>query len=136
MPFPRVLIFGQPFNNFTGGGITLTNLFKGWPKDKIAVTYLGHGLQSVTTDVCDIYYQLGKDEHKWKFPFNLIQRKFPSGLKSFEGGKRCPCRFCTEGVEVQTGKRIFLSIPALAGTYSLHDYNLGIRKIQKLAVGI
>jgi len=98
MPFPKVLIFGQPFNNFTGGGITLTNLFKGWPKDKIAVNYLGHGLQSVTTDVCDIYYQLGKDEHKWKFPFNLIQRKFPSGLKSFEGKKDAPAGFVQKGL--------------------------------------
>jgi glycosyltransferase involved in cell wall biosynthesis len=84
LDFPRVLIFGQPFNSFSGGGITLTNLFKGWPKDKIAVTYIGHGLVSVTTDICDTYYQLGVKEHKWRFPFNLIQKKFDSGLKSFD----------------------------------------------------
>jgi len=82
--YPKILIFGQPFNDFSGGGITLTNLFKGWPKEKIAVTYLGHGLISVTTDVCDTYYQLGEKEHKWKFPFSLIQKKFQSGLKTFE----------------------------------------------------
>jgi glycosyltransferase involved in cell wall biosynthesis len=82
--YPRVLIFGQPFNNYSGGGITLTNLFKGWPKDKIAVAYLGHGLSNITTDICGTYYQLGKEEHKWKFPFNLFQKTFPSGLKSFE----------------------------------------------------
>lgn len=80
---PKVLIFGQPFNNHTGGGITLSNLFMGWPKDKIAVTYLGHGLINVTTDVCDTYYLLGSEEHKWIFPFSLIQRKFRSGLKTF-----------------------------------------------------
>jgi glycosyltransferase involved in cell wall biosynthesis len=80
--YPRVLIFGQPFNNYSGGGITLTNLFKGWPKDKIAVAYMGHGLYNVTTDVCDTYYQLGKEEHKWSFPLNLFQKSFPSGLKS------------------------------------------------------
>lgn len=82
--YPKVLIFGQPFNDFSGGGITLTNLFKGWPKERIAVTYLGHGLISVTTDVCDIYYQLGEKEHKWKFPFSLIQKKFRSGIKTIE----------------------------------------------------
>ena len=82
--YPKILIFGQPFNGFSGGGITLTNLFKGWPKEKIAVAYLGHGLVSVTTDVCDTYYQLGEKEHKWKFPFSLIQKKFQSGLKTFE----------------------------------------------------
>ena len=80
---PKVLIFGQPFNNHTGGGITLSNLFMGWPMDRIAVTYLGHGLINVTTNVCDTYYQLGSEEHKWIFPFNLIQRKFRSGLKAF-----------------------------------------------------
>ena len=82
--FKRVLIFGQPFNNYSGGGITLTNLFKGWPKDKIAVAFLGHGLFNVTTDICQTYYQLGREEHKWIFPFNLIQRKFESGLKTFD----------------------------------------------------
>jgi glycosyltransferase involved in cell wall biosynthesis len=103
--FPRVLIFGQPFNNFSGGGITLTNLFKGWPKEKISVTYLGHGLQNVTTDVCDIYYQLGREEHKWKFPFNLIQKDFPSGLKSFEGKKGTTVGFIQKGLryKVVTG---------------------------------
>jgi len=61
--FPKVLIFGQPFNSYSGGGITLTNLFKGWPKDRIAVTYIGHGLFNATADVCDNYYQLGIEEH-------------------------------------------------------------------------
>src|SRR5690606_26709838 len=29
------------------------------------------------------YYQLGSDEFRWNFPFNLIQRKFRSGQLSF-----------------------------------------------------
>lgn len=86
-PYPKVIIFGQPFNNHTGGGITLTNLFKGWPKEKIAVAYPGHGLSNVTTNVCDTFYQLGSDEYKWIFPFNLIQRSFPSGIKRFREKK-------------------------------------------------
>jgi glycosyltransferase involved in cell wall biosynthesis len=81
MVFSRILIFGQVFNKKNGGGITLTNLFNGWDKDKIAVLATGHELSDTTTDVCDIYYQLGDKEHKWIFPFNLLQRKFPSGLK-------------------------------------------------------
>ena len=28
MNYPKVFIFGQPFNNFSGGGITLTNLLR------------------------------------------------------------------------------------------------------------
>ena len=81
--YPKILIFGAPFNSFSGGGITLTNLFKGWPKDKIAVSSTGHVLQGVSTDVCDVFYLLGRDEQKWIFPFNLFQKSFPSGLMSF-----------------------------------------------------
>jgi glycosyltransferase involved in cell wall biosynthesis len=81
--YPRILIFGPPFNNYTGGGITLSNLFKGWPKDRIAVASTGHVLHDLSTDVCDTYYLLGKNEQRWMFPFNLLQRSFPSGLISF-----------------------------------------------------
>ena len=81
--YPKILIFGPPFNSFTGGGITLSNLFKGWPKDRIAVTSTGHVLQLLSTDICDTYYRLGKVEHRWKFPFNLVQRPYPSGLIPF-----------------------------------------------------
>ncbi len=82
--YPRILIFGPPFNSFSGGGITLTNLFKGWPKERISVTSTGHVLFKVSTDVCNIYYLLGKDEQRWRFPLNLFQRTFPSGLMTFE----------------------------------------------------
>lgn len=107
MAFPKVLIFGQPFNDFSGGGITLTNLFKGWPKNKIAVAFLGHGLFNVTTDVCDIYYQLGRDEHKWIFPFNLIQRKFESGLKTFDKSKVPSINHIQKGLRYQFVNSIF-----------------------------
>lgn len=35
--YPKVLIVGWSFNAVSAGGITLTNLFKDWPKDKVAV---------------------------------------------------------------------------------------------------
>ncbi len=81
--FPKILIFGQVFNSRNGGGITLSNLFRGWKKDRIAVAALGHSFINISTDICDTYYQLGKEEHKWIFPFNFIQKEFPSGLLSF-----------------------------------------------------
>lgn len=37
MEYPKVLVIGHGFNMGSGGGITLTNLFKNWPKEKIAV---------------------------------------------------------------------------------------------------
>ncbi|WP_339923349.1 glycosyltransferase [uncultured Cyclobacterium sp.] len=80
MPFPKVLILNQPFNNVSGGGITLSNLFKGWKKDHLAVVCLGHLFNEKTQlDICDKYYQLGHKEHVWKFPLSLLKRKYPSG---------------------------------------------------------
>jgi len=84
MSFPKVLIIGQSFNNITGGGITQSNLFKGWDKDKIAVACTPHLLNKTDRDICDKYYQLGGKEHKWVFPFNYLQRKFYSGAIQFE----------------------------------------------------
>ncbi len=80
MSLPKVLIIGQTFNSKTGGGITQSNLFSGWDKDKIAVACTAHLLSNSDRNICDNYYQLGKDEHKWIFPFNFLQREFPSGL--------------------------------------------------------
>ena len=77
---PKVLIFGQSFNKNTGGGITLSNLFTGWPKDKIAVANIGHGMRDVDFSVCVNYYLLGEKEYKWVFPFNKLQRQFESGI--------------------------------------------------------
>ncbi|SHN02961.1 Glycosyltransferase involved in cell wall bisynthesis [Cyclobacterium lianum] len=78
--FPKVLILNQPFNNVSGGGITLSNLFKGWAKEKLAVVCLGNLLNEHTQlEPCDRYYQLGWKEHVWKFPLNLLKRKYPSG---------------------------------------------------------
>ena len=85
MTLPKVLIIGQPFNNDTGGGITLTNLFNGWDRDKIAVACSGiFLLDNIDTEVCNTYYQLGHKEHKWRFPFNFVQRKYSSGLIKFD----------------------------------------------------
>lgn len=85
MKMPKVLILIQPFNQNTGGGITLSNLFRGWPKENLAVVCRGHVINSHTeTDICKTYYQLGRLEHKWKFPFNIIKRKYYSGILSFE----------------------------------------------------
>ena len=34
--YPRILIVGQSFHSNSGGGITLSNLFKEWPKERLA----------------------------------------------------------------------------------------------------
>ena len=76
--FPKVLIIGHHFNLTTGGGITMTNLFNGWDKKKIAVA--GERITNPDFTVCDTYYCLGYNENKRRFPFFLWQKHDKSGL--------------------------------------------------------
>lgn len=78
--FPRILIFNQSFNSYSGGGITLSNLFKGWPKERIAVLSYPYMLTDITHDICENYYQIGQHEYKWLFPFSLFKQIYPSGV--------------------------------------------------------
>ncbi len=58
---PRVLLLSlASFNRIHGGGITLSNLFRGWPRDRIAMI---HGDDvAPTTEICDQYFVLGGNE--------------------------------------------------------------------------
>lgn len=59
--FPRLLfITPAAFNRTSGGGITFSNLFRGWPKDHIATVHSDP--TPVTTDICERYYRLGEAE--------------------------------------------------------------------------
>jgi glycosyltransferase involved in cell wall biosynthesis len=59
--FPRVLfITAASFNHVTGGGITFSNLFRGWPKDGIATVH--NDPVPVATDVCERFYRLTASE--------------------------------------------------------------------------
>src|SRR5450755_3342749 len=69
MRYPKILIIGQYFNTESGGGITMTNLFKGWDKESIAVA--AENMHNLNFAVCNKYYQLGSLETIRRFPFNL-----------------------------------------------------------------
>ncbi|WP_426667353.1 glycosyltransferase [Mucilaginibacter sp. McL0603] len=90
MPLPKVLIINEAFNNHTGGGITMSNLFSGWETDKIAAVCSPFILGGVDTSICKTYYQLGNKERRYKFPFNIIGRERYSGLVKFEDTKPAP----------------------------------------------
>ncbi len=58
---PRVLfVTPHAFNALTGGGITFSNLFRGWPRDRLATVH--NDPVPTTDDVCARYYRLGADE--------------------------------------------------------------------------
>lgn len=75
----KVLIFGQSFNTNTGGGVTLSNLFREWNKNDLAVICTSHANGNISTEACDNYYFIGSDEFHYRFPFNYFQRYSPSG---------------------------------------------------------
>ncbi|MFZ4707043.1 MAG: hypothetical protein ACOYMF_13640 [Bacteroidales bacterium] len=72
MNSPKVLIVGNHFDLKSGGGITMTNLFKGWDKDKIAV--VAYKIENPDFTICERYYQLGSLECKQRFPYNFRMR--------------------------------------------------------------
>ena len=54
---PRVLFITPfAFNSVSGCGVTYSNLFGGWPKDRLAT--LHDDFLPVATDVCERYYHL------------------------------------------------------------------------------
>ncbi len=71
--YPRLLfVTPHAFNHVMGGGITFTNLFHGWPKDRLACVHS----DSVPTsdDVCTQYYRLGPAELDIAGPLQLARR--------------------------------------------------------------
>lgn len=78
--YPKILIIGEHFHSVSGGGITMTNLFKGWKIENIAVA--GENILNPNFSVCNNYYQLGSLEIEKRFPFNLnkMEKKIKSGV--------------------------------------------------------
>ena len=68
--YPSVLLFGHSFNNYTGMGITLTNLFADWPKEKVAAWVDG-----VEPELCDSIRPCAKYIGRVKTPFTKVAVK-------------------------------------------------------------
>ncbi len=71
---PRTL-FVTPlaFNTFTGGGVTFSNLFRGWPKDRLFTVH--QDSLPLSTDVCANYYALGPSEIRLAGPLETVRRQ-------------------------------------------------------------
>jgi glycosyltransferase involved in cell wall biosynthesis len=77
-PLPRVLVVtSNNFNTVTGGGITLTNLFRGWASGRIANVHEDPTPPDYTA--CQNFYRLSTDEIPWVWPFALCQPKGGTG---------------------------------------------------------
>lgn len=73
---PKVLIIGVSFTQKDGGGITLTNLFKDWPLEKLAVT--SEEFYEIDLNACKNYYRLGFKENRRPWPFYYFQPVYKS----------------------------------------------------------
>ncbi len=75
--FPKILLVNCILNKQNGTGITLYNLLKGWPKDKIFIA--ADRIYDEGIEVCENYYRLGNKESKRPWPFNKLQPYYRSG---------------------------------------------------------
>lgn len=92
--YPRVMfITPHAFNKVSGTGITFTNLFFGWPKDRIATVH--DDCQPVTYEVCDRFYRLGPQEIR-KIGGTLTNRKsLPPASEAFGSTQPAPLHIRT-----------------------------------------
>jgi glycosyltransferase involved in cell wall biosynthesis len=72
--YPRVLFLTPcAFNGITGGGVTFTNLFRGWPRDRLAT--VTDDPVPVSREVCERYYFLTDQELCYEAPFHWLRRR-------------------------------------------------------------
>lgn len=75
LEFPRVLLVSpNVFNPFSGGGLTLTNLFRGWPRDRIATLHSER--LPLENSICDRNFELGTDAIRLTMPFTESVRSW------------------------------------------------------------
>ena len=72
---PRLLfVTPHAFNHVTGGGVAFTNLFRGWPADRLLTVH--NDPEPTSDDVCRLYYRLGPAEIDLAEPFASLRRLF------------------------------------------------------------
>jgi glycosyltransferase involved in cell wall biosynthesis len=77
--YPRVMVaLREPFNWMSGPGITISNLFMGWPKDKLSSVCWS----SIAADniLCDRVLRLGKSELDWMVPLKWLRNVDVNGI--------------------------------------------------------
>jgi glycosyltransferase involved in cell wall biosynthesis len=89
--YPKILIVSETFKSNTGGGITLSNLFRGYPKECLANAIDGAFINTIeSSEICNNFYSLGVKERKIKKPFHLLFAKHSSGKYIFSKADKKP----------------------------------------------
>ena len=123
MNFPKVLILGQTFNKKDGGGVTMSNLFTGWPKDKIAVASNANLYSDLDTLVCNTYYQLGYNNKLHPFPLNIILPKIKCGIVTASKNINGQAEVSKEIKTIKSGKYkiIYSSLEKILHFFGLYN---------------
>ncbi len=120
---PRVLIVSSSvFNPYSGGGITLTNLFSGWPRDKLATAHADSFEPDET--ICRNFYHLSADEIGWVWPLSLLAghtRKAAPPGGEVSGGAPEPRLSRRSVVQSSAGKTVRRVLGALVCDEGLQD---------------
>ena len=77
MKYPKVLLVCS-FNQNTANGITIHNLFKSWPKDRIALVEFNGRIEDIYVPGINNYYLLGSSEVRFKGLLNRFRKIRPS----------------------------------------------------------
>lgn len=89
LPLPRVLfVTAHAFNRCTGGGVTFSNLFQGWPKDSLATVHCD--VTPVATDVCERYFKLSADELRPWGPLHYLRSRAQDATTGGGGATDAP----------------------------------------------
>jgi len=82
---PRVLfVTSHAFNHLTGGGVTFSNLFQGWPRDRLATIH--NDVVPTADDVCNRYYVLGRRELDLAPPLDRLRDLARGGRSDASSG--------------------------------------------------
>jgi glycosyltransferase involved in cell wall biosynthesis len=119
--YPKILILGQTFNKNDGGGVTMSNLFTGWPKDKLAVASNANLSSDLDTSVCGTYFQLAYNNKLHPFPLNIVLPKIKCGIISTGNNSNSQTK---ENKIVKSGKYKILYGALLKSLHFLGLYNI------------
>lgn len=122
--YPKILIIGQSFNKKNGGGVTISNLFKGWPKERLAVASNDNLKKGLDDSVCEIYYQLGYKNKLHPFPLNIILPKINCGIIPIQKNIVTTAATTTQSEKLQSGhhQTIYKVLFALLHFFGLYNF--------------
>jgi hypothetical protein len=106
---PRLLfVTPHAFNHVTGGGVAFSNLFRGWPQDRIATVH--NDSEPTSDDVCRLYYRLGPAELDFIEPFASARRLIRRDAPSMPGGGEHATAGAPQGGAKAAVKRIAVNL--------------------------